>query len=98
MSITTYHIYFYNNKDFQDSISYQTTAIKEVDDNPAPTAEYCVSHADNWTIPSGKVFKEWNTARDGTGDSLNPGDNILKHGFDEGHRTWYAIWKNESLS
>lgn len=105
MAVVLYNIYFYNNKDSQDSIQFKTSAARNSDnpepidgDNPAPTAEYCVSHADNWTIPPGKAFKEWNIARDGTGDSLNPGDNILKHGFDEGHRTWYAIWKNESLS
>ena len=39
--------------------------------------------------PAGKVFSGWNTAADGTGDSVAAGSTEFKHGV------LYAIWIDE---
>lgn len=43
-----------------------------------------------WDSPSGKVFKEWNSSRDGSGDSYQPGE------YQYAHNMLYVIWEEES--
>lgn len=54
------------------------------------------------TAPSGKVFKEWNTAEDGSGDSYAPGDTITDKAGSINYykltRTLYAVWENDDGS
>ena len=76
-------IEYYRNYDSSD-----TTANSRYSSNdPLPTIEAC-----GWEPPSGYQFKEWNTKRDGSGLSFQPGDTISggSPGYDLGK---YAIWE-----
>lgn len=44
-----------------------------------------------WSAPSGKVFKEWNISRDGTGESFSPGSSY------EYATNLYAIWEDAAI-
>lgn len=52
-----------------DSSDSTSTGARYTTGDPLPTIEAC-----GWEPPSGYQFKEWNTARDGTGLSFQPGD------------------------
>ncbi|MCL2151926.1 MAG: NPCBM/NEW2 domain-containing protein [Oscillospiraceae bacterium] len=43
--------------------------------------------------PTGRVFKEWNTAADGSGTSYNPGDTVT---IAAANFTLYAIWSDDA--
>lgn len=82
-------ISFYNNKDPEHD-TYLNDPYVSILSVVAPTVEYCMENNSSWTIPTGKVFKEWNGKRDGTGLSLNPGDSI-----DVPLASYYAIWEDD---
>lgn len=43
-----------------------------------------------WAAQAGHIFKEWNTSRDGTGASFDPGDSFPSPAS---YTTFYAIWE-----
>ncbi len=58
-----------------------------------PAGETVTIAEPKYVPPAGKVFKEWNTRRNGTGRALQPGDEMLVHA----DRTLYAIWAGEPI-
>lgn len=71
---------YYRNHDSSDNVYYQLSE---------PEAYIRGIASLGWSAPSGKIFKEWNTNRDGSGTSYQVGDTppatfIL-----------YAIWEDE---
>lgn len=48
-----------------------------------------------WAAQAGHIFKEWNTSRDGTGASFDPGDSFPSPAS---YTTFYAIWEECDIS
>ena len=81
-------IVYYRNYDSSDTTA---TGERYSSNDPLPTIEAC-----GWEPPSGYQLKEWNTNRDGSGLSFQPGDTISggSPGYDLGK---YAIWEREVI-
>jgi len=63
-------------------------------DKPAG-ATFPAAAANSFTAPSGKMFKEWNTASDGSGTGYAPGATVT---MPAGNLTLYAIWEDIPLT
>jgi hypothetical protein len=74
-------VIYYRNYDSSDTTT--TSSGRYTTSDPIPTID-----AIGWTAPSGYQFKEWNTARDGTGLSFQPGDTAPSNDSNK-----YAIWE-----
>lgn len=48
-----------------------------------------------WAAQAGHIFKEWNTSRDGTGASFDPGDSFPRPAS---YTTFYAIWEGYDVA
>lgn len=72
-----------------DAANVPTTDVKWV----APGESYTFTIANGPTRP-GYRFVEWNTADNGTGDSIKPGQTTLLHAGETGYsKTYYAKWE-----
>jgi len=74
-------VIYYRNYDSSDTT--KTSSGRYTTSDPIPTID-----AIGWTAPSGYQFKEWNTARDGSGTSFQPGDTVPSNDSNK-----YAIWE-----
>lgn len=64
----------------------------------APGESYTFTIANGPTRP-GYRFVEWNTAENGTGDSIKPGQTTLLHAGEKGYsKTYYAKWEPEEVT
>ena len=64
----------------------------------APGESYTFTIANGPTRP-GYRFVEWNTADNGTGDSIKPGQTTLLHAGEKGYsKTYYAKWEPEEVT
>ena len=64
----------------------------------APGESYTFTIANGPTRP-GYRFVEWNTADNGTGDSIKPGQTTLLHAGETGYsKTYYAKWEPEEVT
>lgn len=64
----------------------------------APGESYTFTIAEGPTRP-GYRFVEWNTADNGTGDSIKPGQTTLLHAGETGYsKTYYAKWEPEEVT
>ena len=64
----------------------------------APGESYTFTIANGPTRP-GYRFVEWNTAENGTGDSIKPGQTTLLHAGETGYsKTYYAQWEPEEVT
>lgn len=64
----------------------------------APGESYTFTIA-NGPTRSGYRFVEWNTADNGTGDSIKPGQTTLLHAGEKGYsKTYYAKWEPEEVT
>lgn len=64
----------------------------------APGESYTFTIANGPTRP-GYRFVEWNTADNGTGDSIKPGQTKLLHAGETGYsKTYYAKWEPEEVT
>lgn len=64
----------------------------------APGESYTFTIANGPTRP-GYRFVEWNTAENGTGDSIKPGQTTLLHAGETGYsKTYYAKWEPEEVT
>lgn len=64
----------------------------------APGESYTFTIA-NGPTRSGYRFVEWNTAENGTGDSIKPGQTTLLHAGETGYsKTYYAKWEPEEVT
>ena len=76
---------YWRNYDSSDNTTYQTRSNMMHD--ILLTIEEC-----GFSAPAGKVFREWNDARDGTGTSYQAGETT------DTHESVYAIWKDIDIS
>ena len=74
-------VIYWRNYDSSDTTT--TSSGRYTTSDPIPTID-----AIGWTAPSGYQFKEWNTARDGSGTSFQPGDTAPSNDSNK-----YAIWE-----
>lgn len=58
-----------------------------------PAGETITIAEPSYKPPQDKVFREWNTRRDGSGRAYQPGDEMLVHA----DRTLYAIWAGKPV-
>lgn len=77
-AIVIYH------RNYNSSDTTKTSAGTYISSQPCPTIDTI-----GWSAPSGKSFKEWNTSRDGSGTSMNPGTTY------DGGDDRYAIWQDD---
>lgn len=70
---------------FRNYDSFDTTMTTISAASGVPTVDSL-----GWSAPSGYQFKEWNSQRDGSGTSYNPGDNV------DTDTELYVIWEEES--
>ncbi len=63
-----------------------------------PNGSFVFTIAEGPTRP-GYRFVEWNTAENGTGDSIKPGQTTLLHAGEKGYsKTYYAKWEPEEVT
>lgn len=63
-----------------------------------PNGSFVFTIAEGPTRP-GYRFVEWNTADNGTGDSIKPGQTTLLHAGEKGYsKTYYAKWEPEEVT
>lgn len=63
-----------------------------------PNGSFVFTIAEGPTRP-GYRFVEWNTAENGTGDSIKPGQTTLLHAGETGYsKTYYAKWEPEEVT
>ena len=76
---------YWRNYGSSDNTTYQTRTNMSY--QILFTIEEC-----GFSAPAGKVFKEWNDARDGTGTSYQAGETT------DTHESVYAIWESVDIS
>lgn len=87
----------YGNKEFWAKWTENTyTVTYNKNGGSGEAMENTVGHyvrlsTNTYTAPSGKIFVEWNTNNDGTGDSYGAGEDIEL----EADMTLYAIWADD---
>jgi sugar lactone lactonase YvrE len=83
ISVTeTYTVTYYAN---------EGTGTAPTENNKATGATFTAAAADSFIAPSGKQFKEWNTASDGTGTGYAAGGTVT---MPAGNLNLYAVWED----
>ena len=83
--------YFYRNHSSSDTINISCAPSDNA--NFFPNVAFLAQATTDMKAPDGYFFKEWNSARDGSGISRQPGDGDLQYTQDTlGITQWYAIW------
>lgn len=83
--------YFYRNHSSSDTINVSCAPSDNA--NFFPNVAFLAQATTDMKAPDGYFFKEWNSARDGSGTSRQPGDGDLQYTQDTlGITQWYAIW------